>query len=225
MKSIDEIQRELEETQENIDNIAIATQRTEQGLEYLNKQEQDIVKLALTPTQLENKKILQDVKGSLNSMERRIGESAHNMDCAYDNLSSLDIDSMNIATTEITKLLQLSDPIKRTELIEALEFSYQEKNRMLEESYKIKKEDLAELEKKYRNLKIKMIARNVLIAVIILLILAFAIRWCTLLANQISSIEQKNEQVGQISAETEKADTDKNRGFLEWLLPADEELY
>lgn len=64
--------------------------------------------------------------------------------------------------------------------------------------------ELAELEKKYRNLKIKRIVRYTLIAAIILFILAFAIRWGTLLANQISSIEQKNEQVGQISTETEK---------------------
>lgn len=74
-----------------------------------------------------------------------------------------------------------------------------------------KKAELAEIEHeckslkiKCRNLKIKMIARNVLIGVIILFILAFAIRWGTLLANQISSNEQKSEQAGQISTETEK---------------------
>lgn len=39
-----------------------------------------------------------------------------------------------------------------------------------------KKVELSELEKKCRNLKIKMIARNVLIAAIILFILAFAVR-------------------------------------------------
>lgn len=99
---------------------------------------------------------------------------------------------------------------------------YQEQKEKYDSLISDKKVDLAELERKYRNLKIKRIVRYTLIAAIILFILAFAIRWGTLLRNQISSNETKSEQVGEISTETEKTDTDENRGFLEWLLPADE---
>lgn len=99
---------------------------------------------------------------------------------------------------------------------------YQEQKNKYDSLISNKKAELAEIEHKCRTQKIKRIAKNTLIAAIILFILAFAIRWGTLLANQISSNETKSEQVGEISTETEKTDTDENRGFLEWLLPADE---
>lgn len=65
--------------------------------------------------------------------------------------------------------------------------------------------ELAELEKKCRNLIIKIIASVVLIIIITLSMFAFVIRLgTTILANQISSNEPKSEQVGQISTEAEK---------------------
>lgn len=135
------------------------------------------------------------------------------------------------------QLITLNDNLTDTAALKAiyeakreeLELDYQEHKKIYQEQktkydslISDKKVDLAELEKKYRNLKIKRIVRYTLIAAIILFILAFAIRWGTLLRNQISSNEPKSEQVGQISTETEKTNTDENRGFLEWLLPADE---
>lgn len=128
------------------------------------------------------------------------------------------------------QLITLNDNLADTAALKAiyeakreeLELDYQEHKKVYQEQKNQHDSLIAELEKKYRNLKIKMIARNVLIAAIILFILAFAIRWGTLLRNQISSNEPKSEQVGEMSTETEKNDTDENRGFLEWLLPADE---
>lgn len=135
------------------------------------------------------------------------------------------------------QLITLNDNLTDTAALKAiyeakreeLELDYQEHKKIYQEQktkydslISDKKVDLAELEKKYRNLKIKRIVRYTLIAAIILFILAFAIRWGILLRNQISSNEPKSEQVGQISTETEKTNTDENRGFLEWLLPADE---
>lgn len=128
------------------------------------------------------------------------------------------------------QLITLNDNLADTAALKAiyeakreeLELDYQEHKKVYQEQKNQHDSLIAELEKKCRNLKIKMIARNVLIAAIILFILAFAIRWGTLLRNQISSNEQKNEQVGEMSTETEKPNTDENRGFLEWLLPADE---
>lgn len=64
-----------------------------------------------------------------------------------------------------------------------------------------------ELKREGRILIIKIIASVVLIIIITLSMFAFVIRLGTTilaLANQISSNEQKNEQVGQISTETEK---------------------
>lgn len=64
-----------------------------------------------------------------------------------------------------------------------------------------------ELKREGRILIIKIIAGVVLIIIITLSMFAFVIRLGTTilaLANQISSNEQKNEQVGQISTETEK---------------------
>ena len=67
------------------------------------------------------------------------------------------------------------------------------------------KADLAELKHEGRILIIKIIANVVLIIILTLSMFAFVIRLgTTILANQISSNEQKNEQVGQISTETEK---------------------
>lgn len=69
------------------------------------------------------------------------------------------------------------------------------------------KADLAELKHECRILIIKIIANVVLIIILTLSMFAFVIRLGTTilaLANQISSIEQKSEQVGQISTETEK---------------------
>jgi cytochrome c556 len=135
------------------------------------------------------------------------------------------------------QLITLNDNLTDTAALKAiyeakreeLELDYQKLKNKYDRIISNKKTELAEIEHeckslkiKCRNLKIKMIARNVLIAAIILFILAFAVRWGTLLRNQISSNETKSEQVGQISTETEKTDTDENRGFLEWLLPADE---
>lgn len=135
------------------------------------------------------------------------------------------------------QLITLNDNLTDTAALKAvyeakreeLDLDYQNLKNKYDRIISNKKTELAEIEHeckslktKYRNLKIKRIVRYTLIAAIILLILAFAIRWGTLLRNQISSNEQKSEQVGQTSIETEKADTDKNRGFLEWLLPADE---
>ena len=135
------------------------------------------------------------------------------------------------------QLITLNDNLTDTAALKAiyeakreeLELDYQKLKNKYDRIISNKKTELAEIEHeckslkiKCRNLKIKMIARNVLIAAIILFILAFAIRWGTLLRNQISSNEPKSEQVGEMSTETEKNDTDENRGFLEWLLPADE---
>ena len=135
------------------------------------------------------------------------------------------------------QLITLNDNLTDTAALKAiyeakreeLELDYQKLKNKYDRIISNKKTELAEIEHeckslkiKCRNLKIKMIARNVLIAAIILFILAFAVRWGTLLRNQISSNETKSEQVGQISTETEKTDTDENRRFLEWLLPADE---
>lgn len=135
------------------------------------------------------------------------------------------------------QLITLNDNLTDTAALKAiyeakreeLELDYQKLKNKYDRIISNKKTELAEIEHeckslkiKFRNLKIKMIARNVLIAAIILFILAFAVRWGTLLRNQISSNETKSEQVGEISTETEKTDTDENRGFLEWLLPADE---
>lgn len=61
-----------------------------------------------------------------------------------------------------------------------------------------------ELKREGRILIINIIARVVLIIILTLSMFTFAIYWGALLANQINSIEQKNEQVGQISTETEK---------------------
>lgn len=64
-----------------------------------------------------------------------------------------------------------------------------------------------ELKREGRILIIKIIASVVLIIIITISMFAFVIRLGTTilaLANQISSNEQKNEQVGQISTETEK---------------------
>lgn len=102
---------------------------------------------------------------------------------------------------------------------------YQEQKNKYDNLISDKRAELEGIERKCKSLKIKMIARNVLIAVIILFILAFAIRWGTLLRNQISSNEPKSEQVGEISTGTEKNNTEENRGFLEWLLPADGESH
>lgn len=148
------------------------------------------------------------------------------------------INKMTHAQRETNKqIIKLNDYLSDTTVLKAvyetkreeLEQDYQEHKKVYQEQKEKydslisdKKVDLAELERKYRNLKIKRIVRYTLIAAIILFILAFAIRWGTLLRNQISSNETKSEQVGEISTETEKTDTDENRGFLEWLLPADE---
>lgn len=114
--------------------------------------------------------------------------------------------NLNDAPTDTFSLIDVYEA-KREEL----ELDYQEHKKIYQEQknqydriISDKKVELAKLEKKYRNLKIKRIVRYTLIAAIILFILAFAIRWDTLLRNQISSIEQKNEQVGEISTETEK---------------------
>lgn len=128
------------------------------------------------------------------------------------------------------QLIALNDNLTDTAALKAvyeakreeLELDYQKLKNKYDRIISNKKTELAEIEHECKSLKIKRIAKNTLIAAIILFILAFAIRWGTLLRNQISSNEPKSEQVGQISTETEKTNTDENRGFLEWLLPADE---
>lgn len=235
-RSIEEIQRDLEQSEANLTAISCQSDKIERELQILNAQEQQIVNKALAPTQIENRKLLTEIQGSISTMERNIGQSAADLKNAYENLAEIDVDSINQSTRDMNSLLKLANPERRDELITALDEVYKEHKETLKKAYQEqknqydslisdKKVELAELEKKYRNLKIKRIVRYTLIAAIILFMLAFAIRWGTLLRNQISPNEPKSEQVGQISTETEKTDTDKNRGFLEWLLPADGESH
>lgn len=87
---------------------------------------------------------------------------------------------------------------------EELELVYQKFKNKYDSIISDKKTELAAIERKCRILKIKMIARVVLIIILTLSMFAFVIYWGTLLANQISSNEQKSEQIGQILPETEK---------------------
>lgn len=51
---IEEIQRDLEQTDQNLNSIARQTQRIDRGLHVLDEQEKNVAGRALAPTQIEN---------------------------------------------------------------------------------------------------------------------------------------------------------------------------
>lgn len=51
-RSIEEIQRDLEQTDQNLNSIARQTQRIDRGLHVLDEQEKNVAGRALAPTQI-----------------------------------------------------------------------------------------------------------------------------------------------------------------------------
>lgn len=231
-RSIEEIQRDLEQSNANITAIAKQSQRINQGIQAMSHQEQMIAQNALAPTQIENKRLLTEIKGSISSMEREINEAAVNIENAYDRFKDIDIQSINQSTQSMNEVLKLADPERRAELITALDSAYQERKDILERAYQEqkaeydnliaeKKKRADELDEKYKSLNIKRIVRNTVIGIIILFLLAFSVRWGTLLRNKISNSGANTEQTEEISAETENTATEQSKGLLEWLFPTD----
>lgn len=74
-RSIEEIQRDLEQTDQNLNSIARQTQRIDRGLHVLDEQEKNVAGRALAPTQIENKRMLTEIHGSVDAIESSVAQS------------------------------------------------------------------------------------------------------------------------------------------------------
>ena len=240
-RSIEEIQRDIDQSRQNINAVARQTQRINEGLQVLDEQEKQIARNALAPTQIENRKMLSNIQSSMatiessfSAMQENLSDRTEDIERASQVLQEVDVESINQSTRDMNELLRLADPQERSKLIEALNIAHDEKKKQLEQAYKEekaeldylireKKHKLNELKRKITWQRIKKIILVVLIAFVIVFILSFAVRWGTMLRNHLSrnkaDTELQTEQVGESLNEEEKDDTEESRGLLDWLFP------
>lgn len=240
-RSIEEIQRDLEQTDQNLNSIARQTQRIDRGLQVLDEQEKNVAGRALAPTQIENKRMLTEIHGSVDAiessvavMEEEMRSAASSMRRAYTHVSQIDVESINQSTRDMNELLELADPQQRSKLLEALDAAYDEKKRALEKAYQeekqeldriieAKKEKVAELDKKVKKIQIKDIVKKTLIAVgiiaVVLFVSAFAVRWGTILRNKVDAAQA--DQAAQ-TKQTKEIKAEENKGLFEWIFPTSE---
>lgn len=224
-RTIEEIQRALDESDKSIAKIEKYEKMLEQEEALISAQEKVIINKAFAPTQIENRNLLMKIQESLGVMERNIGQVTADLNITYDDLSTVDVDSINQSIEKLNKLLQLSDPENRKELLTALEESYKERKETLEKAYQEQKKEydslisdkktqIEALEHKYKSLNIKRIVRATVITAIIFFILTFSIRWGTIAVNKISHSERKQGQVQESSTDIKKLITERNRGLI-----------
>lgn len=240
-RSIEEIKRNLEQTDQNLDSIARQAQRIDRGLQVLNEQEKNVAARALAPTQIENKRMLTEIHGSVDAiessvavMEEELRSATSSIRRASTHVSQIDVESINQATRDMNELLELADPQQRSKLLEALDAAYDEKKRVLEKAYQeekqeldriieAKKEKVAELDKKVKKIRIKEIAIKTLIAVgiiaVVLFVSAFAIRWGTILRNKVDAAQV--DQTAQ-TKQTKEIKAEENKGLFESIFPTSE---
>lgn len=101
-RSIEEIQRDLEQTDQNLNSIARQTQRIDRGLHVLDEQEKNVAGRALAPTQIENKRMLTEIHGSVDAIESSVAvieeemrSAVSSMHRAYTHVSQIDVESIN----------------------------------------------------------------------------------------------------------------------------------
>lgn len=240
-RSIEEIQRDLEQTDQNLNSIARQTQRIDRGLHVLDEQEKNVAGRALAPTQIENKRMLTEIHGSVDAIESSVAvieeemrSAVSSMHRAYTHVSQIDVESINQSTRDMNELLELADPQQRSKLIEALDAAYDEKKRVLEKAYQeekqeldriieAKKEKVAELDKKAKKIQIKDIVKKTLIAVgiiaVVLFVSAVAVRWGTILRNKVDAAQA--DQAAQ-TKQTKEIKAEENKGLFEWIFPTSE---
>lgn len=240
-RSIEEIQRDIDQSRQNINAVARQTQRINEGLQVLDEQEKQIARNALAPTQIENRKMLSNIQSSMatiessfSAMQANLSDRTEDIERASQVLQEVDVESINQSTRDMNELLRLADPQERSKLIEALNIVHDEKKKQLEQAYKEekaeldhlireKKNKLNELKRKIAWQRIKKIILGVLIAFVIVFILSFAVRWGTMLRNRLSQnkadTELQTEQTDKSLNEEEKGGTEENRGIIEWIFP------
>lgn len=233
-RSIEEIQRDLEQTDQNLDSIARQTQRIDRGLQVLAEQEKNIAGRALAPTQIENRKLLTDIQANsaalastMAVMEEEISEATSTLHGAVNRVTRIDVESLNRSVQGMNEVLQLADPKDRSKLLKALDVAYDERKQVLEKAYQEqkqeydgiiaeKKAEAAKLDKKIKGIQMKNIVVRTLIVAAILFVIAlttsFAFRWGTILRNAISVSESASE------ANTAKSD-ESSKGVIDWLFP------
>ena len=225
-RSIEEIQRDLEQTDQNLNSIARQTQRIDRGLHVLDEQEKNVAGRALAPTQIENKRMLTEIHGSVDAIESSVAvieeemrSAVSSMHRAYTHVSQIDVESINQSTRDMNELLELADPQQRSKLIEA----YQEEKQELDRIIEAKKEKVAELDKKVKKIQIKDIVKKTLIAVgiiaVVLFVSAFAVRWGTILRNKVDAAQA--DQAAQ-TKQTKEIKAEGNKGLFEWIFPTSE---
>lgn len=233
-RSIEEIQRDLEQSNQNINNIARQSQRINQGLKVIDEQEKNIAGRALAPTQIENRKLLTDIQANsaalastMAVMEEEISEATSTLRGAVNRVTRIDVESLNRSVIGMNEVLQLADPKDRGKLLKALDEAYEEKKQVLDKAYQeqkqeydaviaAKKAEAAELDKKIKGIQVKNIVVRTLIIAAILFVIAlttsFAFRWGTILRNAINASESVSE------ANTAKSD-ESSKSIVDWLFP------
>lgn len=86
-RSIEEIQRDLEQTDQNLNSIARQTQRIDRGLHVLDEQEKNVAGRALAPTQIENKRMLTEIHGSVDAIESSVAVIEEEMRSAVSSMA------------------------------------------------------------------------------------------------------------------------------------------
>lgn len=233
-RSIGEIQRDLEQSNQNINDIARQSRRIDQGLKVIEEQEKYIAERALAPTQIENRKILTEIQANssaLNStmavMEEKISDATTILHKACNRVEKVDVASLNRSVESLIGVLQLADPKDRSELLIALDEAYEEKKRVLNEAYQEQKQEYdaviaekkaqaAKLDRKIKGLRIKDIIIKSLIVAAILFVIAlttsFAFRWGTILRNALSASES-------VSGANTGHSEESSKGIVDWLFP------
>ena len=233
-RSIEEIQRELEELDWTRRDDRQKYQREEQKLQELDEQEREMFRMVLAPLEDETRRIMEGVKSSVEVMKEDIQQATADVKDAVSRFRSIDSFEINKAARSLYYLAEFAEPEKRDKLLKALDKAYEERKRMLEQAYQTEKEEYdrqieekkktAEgLEEKIRGMKVKLVIRKTVILAVVLFILSFSIRWGTIIRNRISEPElvEQTEITEEISqeeyVETEEADAP---WFVQWLFPA-----